>query len=204
MKKKIQSHYKMKGMGKFFHSNSQIGGSLEDEVQEKQKEIKNLETQLLSIKNEEQKQKIKQAINNLQSQVSNIKNRMKALLYNVAQKSKEAAMNLSSGIKSLYKKSPTLPPVTFQTSNIKTPKSIPQPITITPKSIPPQITITPAPPPQPKPIAVASKTSVSSMSDSYIQEVRKTAKKLGDTTYLKRLDEKQKEKCGFGSCQRRL
>jgi hypothetical protein len=42
------------------------------------------------------------------------------------------------------------------------------------------------------------------MSDSYIQEVRKTAKKLGDTTYLKRLDEKQKEKCGFGSCQRRL
>lgn len=102
-RRRVKSVYGMKSKN-LFHKYAQLGGGLEEEIEQKRKEIKDLEVQLSAEKNEERKQKIQKAIADAKSKITGIQDKMKNLLRNVASKAGEAASKLSSGISSLTSK----------------------------------------------------------------------------------------------------
>lgn len=102
-RKRVKSVYGMKSRN-LFYKYAQRGGDLEQDIEQKKKEIKELEAQLAVEKSEERKRKIQTAINEAKSKALEIENRMKEMLKNVAAKASEAASKLSSGISSVASK----------------------------------------------------------------------------------------------------
>lgn len=102
-RKRVTSVYGMKSKN-LFYKYAQLGGGLEEEIEQKRKELKDLEGQLASERSEERKQKIQKAIADAKVKITGIQDKMKTLLKNVASKAGEAASKLSSGISSLGSK----------------------------------------------------------------------------------------------------
>lgn len=102
-RKRVKSVYGMKSKN-LFYKYAQLGGGLEEEIQQKQKELKELESQLSAEKNEERKRRIQASIADAKSKIAGIQDKMKNMLRNVASKAGEAAGKLSSGISSLGSK----------------------------------------------------------------------------------------------------
>lgn len=102
-RKRVKSVYGMKSHN-LFYKYAQKGGDLEKEIEEKKKEIKDLEAQLAAERSEERKRNIQKAISDARTKVIEIENSMKEMLKNVATKASEAASKLSSGISSVASK----------------------------------------------------------------------------------------------------
>jgi hypothetical protein len=102
-RKRVKSAYSMKSKN-LFDKYAQLGGSLEEEVEAKRKEIKELEAQLAAERSEERKQRIKQSLEDAKKRMSEVQERMKEMLKNVAEKTQQAASKLSSGVSSLASK----------------------------------------------------------------------------------------------------
>jgi hypothetical protein len=102
-RKRVKSAYSMRSKN-LFEKYAQLGGSLEQEVEAKRKEIKSLEAQLAAERSEERKKQIKQSLEQANKKILEIQDRMKEMLKTVADKAKQAASKLSSGISSIGSK----------------------------------------------------------------------------------------------------
>jgi hypothetical protein len=102
-KRRVKSVYGMKSKN-LFYKYAQVGGSLEEEVEQKRKELKDLESQLAAERNEERKRAIEKSIFDAKAKIAGIQEKMKSLLKDVASKAGEAAGKLSSGIVSVGSK----------------------------------------------------------------------------------------------------
>jgi len=102
-KKRVKAAYSMKSKN-LFYKYAQLGGGLEQEIEQKRKELKDLESQLSTERSEERKRAIQKSITDVKAKITGIQDKMKTLLKNVASKAGEAASKLSSGISSLGSK----------------------------------------------------------------------------------------------------
>jgi hypothetical protein len=92
-KKRVKSVYDMRSPS----IRAQLGGSLEEDIEKKKKEIRDLENQLSLEKNAEKRKRIETALADTKNKMMEIQNRMKEMLKNVGSK-------LSSGISSISSK----------------------------------------------------------------------------------------------------
>jgi gas vesicle protein len=89
----------MRGMGTLLTMYGQAGGSLEQDVEAKRKELRELQTQLAAEKSAERREKIKKAMESVQGQIDQISEKMKQLLRGAAETASKAANYLSEGAK---------------------------------------------------------------------------------------------------------
>jgi len=101
---RVKSHYRMRGMGTLLSMYGQAGGSLEQDVEAKRKELKDLQTQLSAEKSAERREKIKKAMDAVQGQINQLSEKMKQLLRGAAETASKAANFLSEGAKGLGSK----------------------------------------------------------------------------------------------------
>jgi len=92
-KKRVKSVYDMRSPS----IRSQLGGSLQEDIEKKKGEIRDLESQLSAEKNAEKRKRIETALADAKDKMTQIQNRMKEMLKNVGSK-------LSSGISSISSK----------------------------------------------------------------------------------------------------
>ena len=92
-KQRVKSVYDMRSPS----IRSQLGGSLEEDIEKKKKEIRDLESQLSAEKNAEKRKRIETALVDAKNKITEIQNRMKEMLKNVSSK-------LSSGMSSISSK----------------------------------------------------------------------------------------------------
>jgi chromosome segregation ATPase len=92
-KKRVKSVYDMRSSS----IRSQLGGSLQEDIEKKKGEIRDLESQLSAEKNAEKRKRIETALADAKDKMTQIQNRMKEMLKNVGSK-------LSSGISSISSK----------------------------------------------------------------------------------------------------
>lgn len=79
---------------------SQLGGSLEEDIENKKKEIRDLESQLSAEKNAEKRKRIETALADAKNKMTQIQNRMKEVLKNVANKLSSGMSSISSNLSS--------------------------------------------------------------------------------------------------------
>lgn len=102
-KKRVGSIYDMRSkntISRVFNKYAQMGGALEQDIENKKKEIRDLEAQLSLEKNAEKKEKIQRSLADAKAKVAEIQARMKEMLKSVATKAGQIASKLSSGISS--------------------------------------------------------------------------------------------------------
>jgi uncharacterized phage infection (PIP) family protein YhgE len=93
-KKRVKSVYDMRSPSVMY---AQLGGTLEEDIEKKKKEISDLEYQLLAEKNAEKRKRIESTLADAKNKMTEIQNRMKEMMKNVASK-------LSSGMSSISSK----------------------------------------------------------------------------------------------------
>jgi chromosome segregation ATPase len=103
-KKRVKSVYEMRSPSVILKKYAQLGGSLEEDIEKKKKEISDLESQLSAEKNAEKRKRIERSLADAKNKVTEIQNRMKEMLKNVAERAGKVASKLSSGISSAASK----------------------------------------------------------------------------------------------------
>lgn len=103
-KKRVKSHYHMKGMGTLLSMYGQAGGAIENEYKSNKAEYIKLKEQYENEENPEKRGVMKDKLKTAKTVLEQSKTKMKQLLNGASETAQRAAKALSSSIKSLGSK----------------------------------------------------------------------------------------------------
>ena len=100
-RRRVKSHYRMRGMGALFSMYGQAGGATEAEAASAKAELEDITRQISMEKSSERREKLEEMKILAQEKYMAAKDKMKNLLRGIAVTASKAASSLSSGAKSI-------------------------------------------------------------------------------------------------------